>query len=33
MTETSLMPMAAEAAGIGFDELIGRILGLALRIY
>jgi len=29
MTETSLLPMAAEAAGIGFDELIGRILDLA----
>lgn len=30
LTETSLMPLAAEAAGIGFDELIGRIVGLAL---
>lgn len=30
MTETSLLPMAAEAAGIGFDELIGRILNLAV---
>jgi D-alanine-D-alanine ligase len=30
LTETSLLPMAAEAAGIGFDELIGRILDLAL---
>ncbi len=29
MTETSLMPMAAEAAGMGFDDLIGRILALA----
>ena len=29
MTETSLLPMAADAAGIGFDELIGRIVGLA----
>jgi D-alanine-D-alanine ligase len=27
MTETSLLPQAAEAAGIGFDQLIGRILG------
>ena len=27
LTETSLLPQAAEAAGIGFDELIGRILG------
>jgi D-alanine-D-alanine ligase len=26
MTETSLLPMAADAAGIGFDELVGRIL-------
>jgi len=30
MTETSLLPMAADAAGIGFDELIGRVLGLAV---
>lgn len=30
MTETSLLPQAAEAAGIGFDELIGRVVGLAL---
>jgi D-alanine-D-alanine ligase len=27
LTETSLLPQAADAAGIGFDELIGRILG------
>jgi D-alanine-D-alanine ligase len=27
LTETSLLPQAAEAAGIGFDELVGRILG------
>jgi D-alanine-D-alanine ligase len=26
LTETSLLPQAAEAAGIGFDELVGRIL-------
>jgi D-alanine-D-alanine ligase len=26
LTETSLLPLAADAAGIGFDELIGRIL-------
>jgi D-alanine-D-alanine ligase len=26
MTATSLLPQAAEAAGIGFDELVGRIL-------
>jgi len=30
LTETSLLPMAAEAAGISFDELIGKILDLAL---
>jgi D-alanine-D-alanine ligase len=30
LTETSLLPQAAEAAGIGFDELIGRILGAAV---
>ena len=29
MTDTSLLPMAADAAGIGFDELIGWVLGLA----
>ena len=29
LTETSLLPQAAEAAGIGFDELIGRIVTLA----
>jgi D-alanine-D-alanine ligase len=29
MTETSLLPLAADAAGIGFDELIARIVGLA----
>jgi D-alanine-D-alanine ligase len=30
LTETSLFPQAAEAAGIGLDELIGRITELAL---
>jgi D-alanine-D-alanine ligase len=30
LTDTSLLPQAAEAAGIGFDELIGRILDQAL---
>jgi D-alanine-D-alanine ligase len=30
MTETSLLPQAADAAGIGFDELVGRILTSAL---
>jgi D-alanine-D-alanine ligase len=29
LTETSLLPPAAEAAGISFDELIGRIVALA----
>lgn len=29
LTETSLMPQAAEAAGLGFDEMIQRILDLA----
>ena len=30
LTETSLLPQAAEAAGISFDELIERVLDLAL---
>jgi len=30
LTETSLLPMAAEASGISFDELIEKILELAL---
>ena len=30
LTETSLLPQAAEAAGIGFDELVGRMLELAV---
>ncbi|MGI8846004.1 MAG: D-alanine--D-alanine ligase family protein [Thermoleophilaceae bacterium] len=30
LTDTSLLPQAAEAAGIDFDRLIERILGLAL---
>ncbi len=29
LTETSLLPQAAEAAGVGFDALVGRILELA----
>ena len=29
LTDTSLFPMAAEAAGIGFDDLCARIAGLA----
>lgn len=31
MTETSLLPQAAEAAGVGFDALVARILELARR--
>jgi len=30
LTETSLLPQAAEAGGLGFDELIGRLVELAL---
>ncbi len=30
LTETSLLPMAADAAGIGFDELVAAMLALAL---
>jgi D-alanine-D-alanine ligase len=29
LTETSLLPQAADAAGIGFDELISRVLASA----
>ena len=29
LTETSLLPQAAEAAGISFDELVGRVVELA----
>jgi D-alanine-D-alanine ligase len=31
LTDTSLFPMAAEAAGLGFEEAIGRIVSLALE--
>ena len=31
MTDTSLLPMAAHAAGIAFPDLCERILQLALR--
>jgi D-alanine-D-alanine ligase len=31
LTETSLLPQAAEAAGVDFDELVGRILELAFE--
>ena len=30
LTDTSLLPLAAEAAGLGFDELIARIVELAV---
>ncbi|HZO35577.1 MAG TPA: D-alanine--D-alanine ligase [Solirubrobacteraceae bacterium] len=32
LTETSLLPQAADAAGIGFDDLIARILAPALAV-
>jgi D-alanine-D-alanine ligase len=31
LTDTSLLPMAAEAAGLSFEELVGRIVELALE--
>jgi D-alanine-D-alanine ligase len=31
LTETSLFPQAADAAGISFDELVGRLVDAALR--
>jgi D-alanine-D-alanine ligase len=31
LTETSLLPQAAEAAGLSFEQLVGRILDLALE--
>jgi D-alanine-D-alanine ligase len=31
LTDTSLLPQAADAAGIGFDELVERLLALAAR--
>jgi D-alanine-D-alanine ligase-like ATP-grasp enzyme len=30
MTETSLLPMAAEAVGIGFEDLVDRLVRAAL---
>ncbi len=33
MTETSLLPMAAEVAGLSFKELVGRLVDLALQKY
>ena len=32
MTETSLLPLAASAAGIGFNELVERLVKLAMEI-
>jgi D-alanine-D-alanine ligase len=31
LTDTSLFPMAADAAGIAFEELVSRIVELALE--
>jgi D-alanine-D-alanine ligase len=31
LTDTSLLPQAAEAAGIAFDDLIARLLARALH--
>jgi D-alanine-D-alanine ligase len=31
LTDTSLLPMAAEAAGLVFEDLMARILDLALK--
>jgi D-alanine-D-alanine ligase len=31
LTDTSLLPQAAEAAGMSFEDLVGRILELALE--
>jgi D-alanine-D-alanine ligase len=31
LTDTSLLPMAADAAGLGFEDLVARIVELALR--
>jgi D-alanine-D-alanine ligase len=31
LTETSLLPQAADAAGVGFDEVVERLVDLALR--
>jgi D-alanine-D-alanine ligase len=31
LTDTSLFPMAADAAGIGFEDLVARIVDLARR--
>jgi D-alanine-D-alanine ligase len=31
LTETSLLPQAADAAGIGFDAVVARVLELAVE--
>lgn len=31
--ESSMLPISAKAAGIGYDELIGKIIGIALKRY
>jgi D-alanine-D-alanine ligase len=31
LTDTSLLPQAAEAAGMNFEQLVGRIVDLALK--
>ena len=31
LTDTSLLPLAAEAAGIGFDDFVARVLDLAVQ--
>lgn len=31
LTDTSLLPLAAEAAGIGFDDFVARVLDLAVK--
>jgi D-alanine-D-alanine ligase-like ATP-grasp enzyme len=31
LTETSLLPLASDAAGIGFDELVERVLASAFN--
>jgi D-alanine-D-alanine ligase len=33
MTETSLLPIAAEAAGMDFKELVARLIKLAMEKY
>ena len=30
LTDTSLLPQSIEAAGIGFDEFVGRVVDAAL---